>query len=62
MRTPLRLLPATALAAAILAAALPARAAPGPQRLAVLEFELAPGLKIDRTCFSDLARGGIDRE
>ena len=31
-------------------------------RLAVLEFETAPGLKIGRTYFSDLARGVVHRK
>ncbi len=32
-----------------------------PKRLAVLEFELAQGVKIDRTYFSDLARGAVKK-
>ena len=32
-----------------------------PRHLAVLEFEVAPGLKIDRTYFSDLARAAVHR-
>ncbi|MBS2024902.1 MAG: hypothetical protein JST92_21095 [Deltaproteobacteria bacterium] len=33
-----------------------------PARLAVLEFELAPGAKIDRVYFSDLARAAVHRK
>jgi len=40
------------------AIALPALAAE-QKHLAVLEFEVAPGMKIDRTYFSDLARGAV---
>lgn len=31
----------------------------GVKRLALLEFELVQGVKIDRTYFSDLARGAV---
>jgi TolB-like protein len=44
----------------VLLAALSASAAE-PRRLAVLEFEVSQGLKIDRTYFSDLARGAVHR-
>jgi len=52
----------SALLAATLAVAiaLPARAAE-QKHLAVLEFELAQGVKIDRTYFSDLARGAVKK-
>ena len=51
-----------ALALLLLSAAAPAsRAAAGNTRLAVLEFEVASDLKLDRTYFSDLARGAVHR-
>ncbi len=36
--------------------------ADGQKRLAVLEFEVAQGVKIDRTYFSDLARGAVKKQ